>query len=168
MKMFRYGVQKRLLIHMAYERDFYILINLTTSYRRTGYLWCMSRKDKPGSRYAMTFVSRRERLIPLLLVDLGRSAGHDLVHQIMILPYSHSPSVIKPSQAMSTARHQNGGRWKSYESVSQRLFGPSKEPESNTAAATWKIPHIFAERLVQVRLFLLNEGRFLHEHNFIQ
>lgn len=48
--------------------------------------------------------------IPLLLVDLGRSAGHDLVHQIMILPYSHSPSVIKPSQAMSTARHQNGGR----------------------------------------------------------
>ena len=26
MKMFRYGVQKRLLIHMAYERDFYLLI----------------------------------------------------------------------------------------------------------------------------------------------
>lgn len=76
----------------------------------------------------MTFVSRRERQIPLLLVDLGRSAGHDLVHQIMILPYSHSPSVIKPSQAMSTARHQNGGRGKSYESVCQRLSGPSKEP----------------------------------------
>ena len=53
---------------------------------------------------------RRERDIPMLHVDLGRSAGHDLVHQIMILPYSHSPSVIKPSQAMSTARHQNGGR----------------------------------------------------------
>jgi len=54
--------------------------------------------------------SRRERQIPLLQVDLGRSTGHDLVHQIMILPYSHSPSVIKPSQAMSMARHQNGGR----------------------------------------------------------
>ena len=54
--------------------------------------------------------SRRERSIPLPHADRGRSAGHNLVHQIMILPYSHSPSVIKPSQAMSTARHQNGGR----------------------------------------------------------
>ncbi len=37
-------------------------------------------------------------------------SGHDPIHQIMILPYSHSPGVKKPSQAMSTARHQNGGR----------------------------------------------------------
>jgi hypothetical protein len=58
----------------------------------------------------MTFVSRRERDIPMLQANRGRLAGQDLVHQIMILPYSHSPSVIKPSQAMSTARHQNGGR----------------------------------------------------------
>ena len=53
---------------------------------------------------------RRERDIPMLQANRGGLAGQDLVHQIMILPYSHSPSVIKPSQAMSTARHQNGGR----------------------------------------------------------
>ena len=52
----------------------------------------------------------RERDISMLQANRGGLAGQDLVHQIMILPYSHSPSVIKPSQAMSTARHQNGGR----------------------------------------------------------
>ena len=70
----------------------------------------MSRKDKPSGRYAKTFVLGRERDIPMLQANRGGLAGQDLVHQIMILPYSHSPSVIKPSQAMSTARHQNGGR----------------------------------------------------------
>ncbi len=41
-----------------------------------------------------------------------RLCGNDL--HVMILPFSHSPSVIKPSQAMRTARHHHGGRCDSY------------------------------------------------------
>ena len=33
---------------------------------------------------------------------------------VMKLPFSHSPSVIKPSQVMRTTRHHNGGRCDSY------------------------------------------------------
>jgi len=39
--------------------------------------------------------------------DAWQLCGKDLY--VMKLPFSHSPSVIKPSQAMRTARHQNGG-----------------------------------------------------------
>jgi len=56
-----------------------------------------------------------ERSIPLPQAGLGKPAGDDVVHPIMILPFSHSPSVIKPSQAMRTARHHYGGRCDSYE-----------------------------------------------------
>ncbi|MCI1966200.1 MAG: hypothetical protein LKJ17_08745 [Oscillospiraceae bacterium] len=41
-----------------------------------------------------------------------RLCGNDLY--AMKLPFSHSPSVIKPSQAMRTARHHHGGRCDSY------------------------------------------------------
>ena len=41
-----------------------------------------------------------------------RLCGNDLY--AMKLPFSHSPSVIKPSQAMRTARHHHGGRCNSY------------------------------------------------------
>ena len=56
-----------------------------------------------------------ERSIPVLQAGRGRFAGDNVTHPIMILPFSHSPSVNKPSQAMRTARHQNGGRLCSYE-----------------------------------------------------
>lgn len=56
-----------------------------------------------------------ERAIPMPQAGRGKPVGDDLMRPIMILPFSHSPSVIKPSQAMRTARHQNGGRCDSYE-----------------------------------------------------
>ena len=62
-------------------------------------------------------VTERERRTPApqaeqRLSDARRLCGNHLY--VMKLPFSHSPSVIKPSQAMRTARHQHGGRCNSY------------------------------------------------------
>ncbi len=62
-------------------------------------------------------VTERERRTPApqaeqRLSDTGRLCSKNLY--AMKLPFSHSPSVIKPSQAMRTARHQHGGRCNSY------------------------------------------------------
>ena len=62
-------------------------------------------------------VTERERRTPApqaeqRLTDAGRLCGNHLY--VMKLPFSHSPSVIKPSQAMRTAHHQHGGRCNSY------------------------------------------------------
>lgn len=62
-------------------------------------------------------VTERERRTPApqaeqRLSDAGRLCGNHLY--VMKLPFSHSPSVTKPSQAMRTARHRHGGRCDSY------------------------------------------------------
>ena len=87
----------------------------------------MNRKEQPGGGYATTFLTGRERIIPLPHAGRGWPDGDDLMYSIMILPFSHSPSVIKPSQAMRTARHQHGGRCNSYENGCRRSSGLSPD-----------------------------------------
>ena len=65
-------------------------------------------------------------MIPIPHTGRGWPAGNDLM-RLRILPFSHSPSVIKPSQTMRTARHQNGGRCKSYKGETLKIIrGQSK------------------------------------------
>ena len=68
----------------------------------------------------MTPVPKDEREILMPRTSCSGLVGDDLMRPIMILPFSHSPSVEtalgrEPSQAMRTARHQHGGRCDSYE-----------------------------------------------------
>ena len=92
----------------------------------------MNRKEQPGGGYATTFLTGRERILPLPHAGRGWPDGDDLMYSTMILPFSHSPSVIKPSQAMRTARHQNGGRCNSYVNGCRRSSGLSPNALINT------------------------------------
>ena len=62
-------------------------------------------------------VMKRERQTPATQTEQRQMGARRLCGNhlyVMKLPFSHSPSVIKPSQAMRTARHHHGGRCNSY------------------------------------------------------
>ncbi|MPM85049.1 hypothetical protein SDC9_132126 [bioreactor metagenome] len=64
-----------------------------------------------------SYVTEKERNTPAPQAEQRPTDAWQLCGKhlyVMKLPFSHSLSVIKPSQAMKTARHQNGGRCKSY------------------------------------------------------
>jgi hypothetical protein len=96
-----------------------------------------------------------------------RLCGNDLY--AMKLPFSHSPSVIKPSQAMRTARHHHGGRCDSYgnrcaacsSGMSVNIKSKSKQRES-------RVDHTFLSQdksTLSTRLILFYLGRSIRLWN---
>ena len=97
-----------------------------------------------------------------------RLCGNDL--HVMKLPSSHSPSVIKPSQAMRTARHHHGGRCDSYgnryaacsSGMSVNIKSKLKQRESRTDI------YCKVNQFLLARLILLHLGRSIRLWNRLQ